>query len=980
MPTTTRPAGRQILTATGHLLWTSAVVVGAPLALWRFFEWPLPTEVPDWGEVVSTPLHLVDPVVILNSFVCLAWLCWAVVATYVALDAIDAARGVGHRLHSIGPFNTVATKLVGSVVLLTSLARPTATLATPAAPAPVVHVVDAPGGPTPTATPALPGDPSPTGPRGDPASTEPASTTAAQPVYVVQRGDSHWAIAKAHLGSGFRWSEIHDLNRSLIADPDIICVGWQLTLPFDADISTLDTPAPEPTTIPTPEPSPLPPAAEPATPVPAPPPPRSGTEAQPADAPPPTAAVPQGDTAEPSEATPRMTEMPASLEPTQPVGATDETAPLPSLAALVPGITGATVLASSLLLLLRRAQQRRNTSVPRTRRPTLPLERTIVAAADVPLVRWAGQELAVLGEQLTGRRIDADPVAVEFSAESGLELLWDRPFPDAPSPWEAVPGAWAWRLLYDPEAPVPAPDQPALIAGLVTVGHRDGRQLMVDLEGLGTLAITGAADAIAGFLRSVALELGAGDEVADAYVSLTSGVVDLPSVQHLPRVRVEEPPVAINGISATAKDVQRSLDEIGCSSTFAYRLFDSPVLPVDVAVMITDAVSVDADFSAIAPPRRGVAAIVNGELPGSHAHLHIEADGTARLEPLGISFRAAGVDAATDDAIAELLDQVAEPLTEAHRLGPPEEAPVSRTTVAVDHDDGETNPAIDVLDEGPCHATDEIDLRDCPEPAGPPTDNDDWEPTRPRLLVRLLGEPTIVGGPAMSRREMIVVATMACLGRPARQEDIQEAVWGGEAVVPRTIWNMVGRTRKQLGEWDGQPILSTADRRHNTYRLADGLVTDVALMRELYDRAREVPSSEAGELLRSALAFVDGPPFDADGYEWARVNQHAHDAERLIEDAATMLAELALLADDLDTARYAVTQGLRGLPGNEVLYRARMRIEHAAGNTTAVRTAYRELTDYLDDLGAEPSQETQHTFTLTATARQAARSTAAARQ
>ncbi len=267
---------------------------------------------------------------------------------------------------------------------------------------------------------------------------------------------------------------------------------------------------------------------------------------------------------------------------------------------------------------------------------------------------------------------------------------------------------------------------------------------------------------------------------------------------------------------------------------------------------------------------------------------------------------------------------------------------------------GEILPAVHLPAADLDMPAEEIDLREPPVlPESMPVD-DDWELTQPRLLVRLLGEPTIVDGPAMGRREMIVVAVMSCLGRPVRQEDLQEAVWGGEAVVPRTIWNMVGRTRKQLGEWDGEPILGTADRRQNTYRLADGVMTDIALLRELYDRARDVSSSEAAGLLRAGLALVHGPPFAADGYEWARVNQYAHDAERLIEDTATWLVDLSLLAGDIDTARYAVMQGLRGLPGNEVLYRARMRIENAAGNATAVRTAYRELTDYLDDLDGLP--------------------------
>ena len=47
----------------------------------------------------------------------------------------------------------------------------------------------------------------------------------------VGRGDSLWAIAKEHLGDPHRWTEIYELNREAVADPDEIEVGWQLRLP-----------------------------------------------------------------------------------------------------------------------------------------------------------------------------------------------------------------------------------------------------------------------------------------------------------------------------------------------------------------------------------------------------------------------------------------------------------------------------------------------------------------------------------------------------------------------------------------------------------------------------------------------------------------------------------------------------------------------------------------------------------------------------
>ena len=52
--------------------------------------------------------------------------------------------------------------------------------------------------------------------------------TNAQP-FVVE--DSQGPIASAHLGRGSRWTEIWELNKGRIADPNLIEIGWELVLP-----------------------------------------------------------------------------------------------------------------------------------------------------------------------------------------------------------------------------------------------------------------------------------------------------------------------------------------------------------------------------------------------------------------------------------------------------------------------------------------------------------------------------------------------------------------------------------------------------------------------------------------------------------------------------------------------------------------------------------------------------------------------------
>ena len=101
-------------------------------------------------------------------------------------------------------------------------------------------------------------------------------------------------------------------------------------------------------------------------------------------------------------------------------------------------------------------------------------------------------------------------------------------------PWEATPGGWSWRLLYDPAAEVPEASLPAAIPGLVTFGRRHDAQVLVDLEAFGFVSLDGDMRAAEDVLRSIVLELGAGDELSDAWVSTVGIGVD--GVEQLGRV------------------------------------------------------------------------------------------------------------------------------------------------------------------------------------------------------------------------------------------------------------------------------------------------------------------------------------------------------------------------------------------------------------------------------------------------------------
>ena len=48
----------------------------------------------------------------------------------------------------------------------------------------------------------------------------------------VRKGDCLWNIAKAKLGSGARYTEIYNLNRNKIRNPNLIYPGQVLLLPY----------------------------------------------------------------------------------------------------------------------------------------------------------------------------------------------------------------------------------------------------------------------------------------------------------------------------------------------------------------------------------------------------------------------------------------------------------------------------------------------------------------------------------------------------------------------------------------------------------------------------------------------------------------------------------------------------------------------------------------------------------------------------
>jgi hypothetical protein len=1005
-----RRATRDRAAGIAALVAVAALVVGVPILLVRIAGWPLPTSVPDWERVRRAVSQGDIPAnVVVNGLAVIVWLIWFQLVWALVWElAVNVPRLTAGHATRPAPLVPIS---VGSgvgrlVALILTIGTAIASTPTPAIALPATPTGDAP--PPPPTSIVLP---------TTAARPSPPASLADGPRWKVERTDSLWKIAEATLGDGERATEILDHNQWL-GSPRHLKAGQILTLPADATVPTDRQPAPPPLAeetltastpgdsgvsyldaahivvepgdtlwdltaerlaavdddvtaaetiahlndvvasnpdviedpdliypgeviafpaVGTPPQNPPPPVDSPPVEAQPLPPPAAPTATPPADGdpiPPLTAADPATDVASVAPTTtmppPQPTtrhEPPTAAPSTTPTHqATEPSTSKRPAVPLLAGITGATALASGLLLRYRRrlaVRAARGAAAYRAAVPRQPAVLTAVTrAADVPLLRWANAQLAGLTQRLRPGDIDGQPLAVELSETSGIEMLWTAPNRQAPQPWNMRDDGWTWTLPYDPDAAVDNSDRAAAIPALVTIGARDGNQLLLNLEAAGTVAVDGEDQPAADFVRSLVAELAAGDILSDAYL-VTCGV-EVGQLAGLDRVQRGNRDAARESLSAAANASRAFLADYGLPSAFAARLGG------DAAGREATVVAVDDEYAE--PLDAGVTAGLSASLVYTGARaaggvcIRINDDGTAVLDPYGIEFDAAGLPLPTVEVVSDLLDEPAEGSDPSVAEPAPADAPV-----------GEPDEPVD-------------DLGDV---------EDDWQMPEPAVLVRVLGAPEVVGVD-LGRIEISIVAYLACHGGKRRDEQVINAVWNGRTIEQKTLWNKVSKIRSKLGQELVPPRLPNS----SNVVLSEHVMTDLEILTRLLARADQVAECEGLQLLLQGLDLIDGVPFDSAEYDWAFETQDHAAACETVEAATLRCVDIAMNLGDLVAARHAVTQGLRALPMNEPLYRARMRIEAASGNADGIRQALAELGSALADRSEGVAEATPEPATV----------------
>lgn len=811
----------------------------------------------------------------------------------------------------------------------------------------------------------------------------PVAVPASAETVVVQPGDSLWEIAEDHLGDGAKYPGIWQANRGhVMADghrfsaPDLIRPGWSLEVPAAATApplpaaaapaAALPVPAPSETVDPTETPDPQEQAPAEATAVQAAPPATSlpaapATTAVPAVpaappstflpvAPPATAvpAVPAVPAASPATTVPATTVAPTPPA-TRPPVATPAGSPPQTLAPVTPapaapkaertgssapgrerlpvaplGVAGAVVAAGVGAEVLRRRRRQLARRRPDDRLPALtdPAARAARAVAYAPVedVEWLGAELRLLVRALgSPARARFEATVVQYRGQERIEVALARSCGKPPEGWSGPPGSKVWTLKspHIPEELAAAADLPPCLPLLVSLGDADEHgQVLLNLEASSAIGIVGDPAMVEGLVRSLLWEL-ATSPLAEHLTLVTAGIdaQDGKEMARWRRARDAEDVASLLRQHSSA--VARSLAETGIPSLPAARAQGEDPWAPTVAVVAAELATAEVLEAASGP---GAVVVVVGGCPPDALEIQAAA-GEVAIPSIGLVCVAQQLTRATADDLGSLLTETtADPVS----ADPIEELRLLEDAVAA-------HPC-------PPAADDAAPAFKGPGPAGPADseviDLEPWVPPTPRVLVRLLGPPSVEGAVRPLTPQQLAGLAYLATHKSATKMQVMDALWGDSPPTDVRWRDFLSDLRVTIP--DGISMIPQV--RDGVVDTSDELGSDLDQMVAYLARARTHPDDRV-RCLQAATGLLRGVPFAYDpkcrkfwrwvdvdyvdgrvfqqlaqaGYELAKTYLDAGDPE-----AASQVANRLLVASPLDaglTEILIVAYEAMGSPG-----------------------------------------------------------------
>ena len=819
-------------------------------------------------------------------------------------------------------------------------------------------------------------------------------------IYTVKAGDTLSSIADRYLGDAGLYEQIAALNPS-ISDPDAINVGQKIRLPQVKPSAGVRTELREVKT---------PGALRSA--------PESQARAEVESAPVLPVQVTSPATSAP--VVPSASESPAesALVPSEGASAeafevNDEVFPVRTV-----GGIGA-VLAAGLLGLLgkRRWSQRRHRqagSAPvvvgeraqqvetRLREVQEPVTVDQIDDALRFLAAWSQQHHADLPDLFCVRSArDSSTFTLYLAAPADLPVPFSAVTDDL-TVWQVDPRDLPDSHEQRPSAPYP---------GLTTIGHdADEATLLLDLEHVGALGVSGDPLRGAEVLNALAVELGVSPWGECLQVSLVGFMDELPGALGTDRVQhFDDLGVLISRLEARMRATAGDLAVAGVSDVREARVqgLGAEAWTPEIVLIAGDQDPVLVQRMrdlASEVPRLGVCAVVAGE---SDLPWRLELGEEVVLAPIGMELTPQTLSDEEAGALVELLEASTLGRLNTEPEGIPEElAPQARLQAlpvhdesdeaavveagadelsgiadSVTSDEGGDDQARSVVDEhyetGEQSAgegseeleVESVELSEADETISPLASGDDGAP-----FLQVLGTVGLLGArgtaPISAATKKVSEPTLArcqaliayiSLNPGATSEQVHEAFWpnanstGATAASSRN--KLTNQARKYLGEDDeGVSYLPHAAA---GYRLDPRVRSDWDFFQELVGTN---PATASTTRLVAALRLVRGAPFEGTkdkNYGWNETVREAM-IDRIC-DSAHVLMKRALEAQDQTLASLAARVGRTVDPANEQMWRNEMLAEHLAGNVPGIEAAFQRLVAYLDSFGEdyEPEAETQ---------------------
>jgi LysM repeat protein len=755
-------------------------------------------------------------------------------------------------------------------------------------------------------------------------------THARDRVITVRRGDTLSSIAERELGTSARWTEIFHVNRAQLSDPDELAVGMHLVLPEPKK------PAARPKSTPHHHQkgrteSSLPKHERPAAP------------------PLPTASPthPSASRAEPSASSSRPADSPGTATPNP--GPAVDVRPISMVG--VGGLLAVGVIGG--LAWRRRIQLQTR---PPGRRITHPSPAT--GPAEVALgqrqrplsLRTLDRAMRAIAAHCRDSVAAPPPLQLAFIGDTEIELRMQEVCPTAPVGFTVRGRSWflaqedAGYLKSVPGLGEAARPWPAL----VTLGHDErGRLVLGDLESFGLLEIQPdsgfpAIDLVA----AMAVELSFSPWADEMIVTLLGGGDRLPEALGKHNVlRTADCDALLDRLEERAA-MQREHRRYPVLSQ--HRIdpdLADPWAPEIVLVQQPLSTAQSARLSALinTEPKVTLAAVVVGRVPGAAWSLRGDGASAERkvlLEPAGLSLSPQCLEPPEFAAVVDLIASTGS----------------DETTLAPWWSEASAQP-------------------------NPPPDNVTYLGSRSTTWgAAITAERALIMKAAMDPDQTVHHPTLQMLGpielhgakgtAPARaaRQCLEYCAW---------LLENPGSTAQAMG---AALAVAEGTRRSNMSRLrswlgsspaGDGYLPDAYTGRITlhpsvssdWQRLQILTSTgvnrASDDSLQAALQMVRGAPLaDAAPGQWHWAEELRTDMISCVRDIGLELADRALLAGDVERARWAAARALLAAPGDELLLAARIRTEHSAGNAAETDRLALQLAAQARTLGVDLDPET----------------------